>query len=496
MSDVHARTAALSPEAQALLVRRLAAERARHAEPAEQGLVTGPVPLIPAQKKLFMMFERFGLDPSFFNATTLRRVKERLVPEVLERAVAALLVHHDALRIRYRRADAGWTQTIFPPDDNVPFQLVDLADVSAERRADAISSRVRELQTSLDVREGPLMRIVLFELGAGEPQRLLLVVHHLIADAHAMSILVEDLWTAYQSLERGEEVRLPLKTTSIKRWAERLEAYADSPAFQSEVDYWFGLPWDEVLPLPVDHPAALSGQPSPRRLPVGLGVEDTEALTAAVAAQDNPVNMLDLMHTALLRALHPWTGSSSLVLVPLTHGRDAILPGLSLARTVGWFTVQPNLLFHFDPGEPLADTLGRLTRQRLDVPTGGIGYELLRYGIQDAGLTARVQRLPRAQITLNYVGPVARSYFAAASRHHDVFEPADEAIGDSSALPGMWHSHVPVIHGGITNGRLALLWNYCQRAYDAETMEPVAERFEANLRDLASVCRSMGVPDE
>src|SRR5262245_38921034 len=235
MSDLHARTAALSPDARALLLRRLAAERAQHTDPGEQGLVTGPVPLIPAQKKVFMMFERYGLDPSFFNSTSLRRVKRRLAPEIVERAVAALLVHHDALRIRYRRDDTGWTQTILPPDDRVPFQVVDLSDLPAERRAGAISTGAREVQTSLDVREGPLMRVALFEMGDGEPQRLLVVVHHLISEAHTMSIVIQDLRTAYQSLERGEEVHLPLKTTSIKRWAEQLAAYAESPAFQSEV---------------------------------------------------------------------------------------------------------------------------------------------------------------------------------------------------------------------------------------------------------------------
>ena len=136
--------------------------------------------------------------------------------------------------------------------------------------------------------------------------------------------------------------------------------------------------------------------------------------------------------------------------------------------------------------------LHRVTQQRLEVPTGGIGFELLRYGIQDPDLTARVRSLPGAQISIDYVGPVGGSYFAPDSRHHDVFELAEETVGDTSALPRMWHSHVPVIQGGIVDGRLELGWNYCQRAYDAGSMEPVVRRFEATLRDLASACRAMG----
>src|SRR5690349_2656649 len=49
------RMAALSPEQQALLVRRLAARRAGDPALDEQGIVTGPVPLLPVQRQSLRM---------------------------------------------------------------------------------------------------------------------------------------------------------------------------------------------------------------------------------------------------------------------------------------------------------------------------------------------------------------------------------------------------------------------------------------------------------
>ena len=54
-------------------------------------------------------------------------------------------------------------------------------------------------QASLDLERGPMVRLVLFTTGAGEPDRLLVVIHHLAVDAVSWGVVVEDLWTAYDA---------------------------------------------------------------------------------------------------------------------------------------------------------------------------------------------------------------------------------------------------------------------------------------------------------
>jgi len=64
------------------------------------------------------------------------------------------------------------------------------------------------------------------ELGAKQPNRLLIVIHHLVVDGVSWRILLEDP-TVYQQLIQGKTVQLPPKKQH-KQWAERLIQYAQS----------------------------------------------------------------------------------------------------------------------------------------------------------------------------------------------------------------------------------------------------------------------------
>ena len=69
-------------------------------------------------------------------------------------------------------------------------------------------------QAGLDLGNGPLLRVVCFHMGAGQADRLLVVIHHLVVDGVSWRILLEDLLTAYEQLARRQQVQLPPKTTS------------------------------------------------------------------------------------------------------------------------------------------------------------------------------------------------------------------------------------------------------------------------------------------
>ncbi|MDQ2696602.1 MAG: amino acid adenylation domain-containing protein, partial [Pseudomonadota bacterium] len=81
-------------------IAELAAAAADAAAAAEQGLITGPVPLTPIQRWLL---EQDLAAPHHYNQAVFLEVAADLTPETVERAVAALLRHHDALRLRFPR---------------------------------------------------------------------------------------------------------------------------------------------------------------------------------------------------------------------------------------------------------------------------------------------------------------------------------------------------------------------------------------------------------
>lgn len=181
------------------------------------------------------------------------------------------------------------------------------------------------------------MRVALFNLGAEQPGRLLLIIHHLAVDGVSWRILLSDLQTAYQQLERGEAIHLPPKTTSFKQWAERLRQYAHSAALQQDLEYWIAEPRLQIAPLPVDFPRGSNTMAQARTVSVSLSVEETQALLQEVpAVYQTQIN--DVLLTALVKAFEHWTGQRSLLIELEGHGREEIFNDVNLSRAVGWFT--------------------------------------------------------------------------------------------------------------------------------------------------------------
>src|SRR5262249_36026591 len=135
--------------------------------------------------------------------------------------------------------------------------------------------------STLDLVEGPIVRVVVFKMGR-DASRLLVVAHHLAVDAVSWRIVLDDLWGAYTQAKRGLEIALPAKTTSFKRWAERLAEHALSPAATAEAACWLGRPPAVSARLPIDHRRGENDEASARTVVVSLSEDETGDLLREV----------------------------------------------------------------------------------------------------------------------------------------------------------------------------------------------------------------------
>ena len=126
---------------------------------ADQGLVTGPVPLTPIQR----WFTELEWPHDHYNQVSLLRVAEPLDPDLLETALRAIVAHHDALRLRLTRSDGRWRQHIAPDAGGALLRRVDLSGLTQERETAAMACAATAAHTSLDLAHGPLLRAVLFQ---------------------------------------------------------------------------------------------------------------------------------------------------------------------------------------------------------------------------------------------------------------------------------------------------------------------------------------------
>ncbi|HEU0079301.1 MAG TPA: amino acid adenylation domain-containing protein, partial [Longimicrobiaceae bacterium] len=440
---------------------------------AEQGEVTGDVPLTPVQR---WFFELPLPDPHHWNQALLLEIARPADSAVLERAVGALLRHHDALRLRFTREDGEWRQEVAAFDGAVPFERVELSGGTDAERAAEVERISGEAQASLDLAAGPLLRAVHFDAGADRPGRLLLAVHHLAVDGVSWRVLVEDMERACAG------AALPPKTSSFRAWARRLAEHGTSPAAEAELPHWLSLADGPAPRLPTDLAGGENTEGRARTVTVFLPEAETAALLRDVPAAYR-TQVADVLLAALARAFARWTGNRSLLLDLEGHGREPLFADVDPSRTVGWFTsVFPvRLDAADDPAELLRSTKETLRA----VPRKGVGFGVLRW-LGAPETRERLAALPRPEVQLNYLGR-----FDGEEAEDALFRPAAESTGAARAASAP-RRYLLEVHAGIAGGRLQAAWTYSEAVHRAETVERLAGAWLGALRELVAHCTAPG----
>ncbi|MGH3944284.1 MAG: amino acid adenylation domain-containing protein, partial [Pseudonocardiaceae bacterium] len=447
---------------------------------AEREPVVGPVPLTPIEH---WFFQTHTVNPHHFNQSFLVELTDELDERGLERALEALLVHHDALRMRFERVDGHWHQHNAPVQPVEVLQRCDLSDVDAGEQPAVMEKIAGEVHAGFDLTRPPLLKAVLFDLGAGRRPCLFLAAHHLVVDGVSWRILLDDLDTAYQQAVRGEAIDLGRKTTSFRDWAFRLGDYLATGELDHELDHWeSALDGSE---LPVDCAQPQRGTPA-RAVSVLLNAEETDALLrGAPTVYRTRIN--DVLLAALAWALSRWIGRGRVSIDLEGHGREEILDGVDLSRTVGWFTtIFPVALDVAISDEPDWRNLVKSVRRQLRaIPRNGFGYGALRY----LGSPEARERLSAhgsgPQIAFNYLGQWdARSEDAGGG----LYRSMHDSLGQEHD-PADQSSHVLEVVGDVQGGRLGFFWYYQPGLHDQSTVESVAGDFVDALRRIALDCR-------
>ncbi|MFG8726246.1 non-ribosomal peptide synthase/polyketide synthase [Pseudomonas aeruginosa] len=439
----------------------------------DQGPVTGVTPLLPIQQGFFA--EEVA-ERHWWNQSVLLEAREPLDARHLEQALRGVLAHHDALRLSFTREAAGWTARHRGVEEGAAalLRVARVADLAALR------ALADEVQRSLDLADGPLLRALLATFDDGS-QRLLLVIHHLVVDGVSWRILFEDLQTAYRQLLAGQAVELPAKTSAFRDWAERLRAFAGDGGLDGELAYWQGQLQGASSDLPCLDPQGDQSNRHARSVSCGLDAEATrQLLQEAPAAYRTQVN--DLLLTALARVICRWTGQVDALIQLEGHGREELFAEIDLTRTVGWFTSLFPL--RLTPAEGIAASIKGIKEQLRAVPNKGIGFGALRY-LGSAASQAALAGLPVPRITFNYLGQFDGSF---AMEEGALFVPAGERAGDDQS-PDAPLANWLALNGRIYGGELRIDWSFSGERFEIASIQRLADAYRDELLALIAHCR-------
>ncbi|MGA5817918.1 amino acid adenylation domain-containing protein [Kitasatospora sp. NPDC094028] len=460
----------------------------------------GDLPLTPI---MHWLREQGGSIDSF-NQAMMSPVPAGLDEDRLLSVVQAVLDHHDALRLRLDRGEGdAWSLRVLAPGavraaDVV--RRVDAAGLSGEAWRAEMASQARSAQERLAPGEARMVQVVWFDAGAQGASQLLVMVHHLVVDGVSWRILVPDLMAAFEAVVAGRVPALEPVGTSLRSWASGLVESARDPQRVAEL----GL-WQEILgtadPLlgarALDPARDLSG--ASRALSLTLPTEVAGPLLSRVPAAFH-AGVNDVLLTAFGLALANWRerrglGDGSAVLVDLEgHGREDLVPGADVSRTVGWFTslfpvrldpgVEPGEWAEvWDGGPAVGRAIKAVKEQLRALPDKGAGFGLLRY--LNPETAAALAELPTPQVLFNYLGRMGTGSGQSSDGEALTSDTLDGGVDPAQPMEhALSMNAVTQDHGD--GPRLVANWAWAGELFTEAEIEDLAQTWFRALRAVVA----------
>ncbi|BCE05153.1 hypothetical protein B4123_2685 [Bacillus paralicheniformis] len=440
-------------------------------QPIDQNPVEGEVTLTPIQR---WFFERRFTNEHHWNQSVMLHALTGFDPETAGKALSKLIEHHDALRMVYQRNGDGIVQYNRGLEETaVRPEVIRFNESGAELEA-AVLKASNRIQSSIDLTEGPLLKAAIFKTDQGD--HLLIVIHHLVVDGISWRILLEDFAAGYAQAEKGEPIILQDKTHSFAEYAARLEEYAGSKAFAKEIGYWQEIEQAETAALPKDDEAEDKRMRHTKTAEFSLSKEETEQLMTKVHEAYN-TEMNDILLTALGLALKEWTGQEDFIICLEGHGREDIIDGLNISRTVGWFTSQFPALIQMRHSGDIGYQIKQIKEELRHIPNKGIGYGIYRYLTEEGKKAKPIKH----DISFNYLGQFTEMADSGLFTRSTL--PSGDPLSPETEKPNALD-----IVGYIEDGILTMSIAYHSLEYKESTVAAVAASFKTYLLQLIDHC--------
>jgi len=442
---------------------------------SDQGKVEGDVELNPIQR---WFFEQNFRDMHHYNQAVMLYSKHGFEEDRLKMVFDRILVHHDALRMRYEIKEREVRQINRGIDEKL--YILDSFDLRGrENYEKEISNICDKIQGGIDLNNGPLMRLAIFNTDEGD--HLLIAVHHLVIDGVSWRILFEDLSTGYGQSLKNQEIVFPPKTSSFKEWARCAKEYASSEAALKELTYWEEIENTEIKPVPKDYAVDKRSGKDVRKELIVFSKEETEALLKNTnKAYQTQIN--DILLTALGLSIKEWTGENEVLIELEGYGRQEVIRGVDITRTVGWFTVQYPVILDMSKSDDLASQIKQVKEGMRSIPNNGIGYGILRY-LTDKKLKKGMEFKLEPEITFNYLGQfdedVSTEVFTASRI------PSGKTNSDNNES-----KNVIDVNGMVAEGSLSMTFAYNRNEYRQDTILSIAKTYRKNLITIIKHCCS------
>jgi amino acid adenylation domain-containing protein len=289
------------------------AQRIEARDPSE------PAPASFIQEQLWFLDQLAPNNP-VYNVVDVIPIEGAYDAAAMRETIRELVRRHGVLRTAFIDRNGRPMQVVAPVIE-VELPEIDLASLPEDERATEWARVTRDHgRTPFDLTRAPLFRATMVHVSPRE-HRLLLVIHHIIADEWSMDLIHREVTGLYEAFSRGWPSPLPELSIQYTDFAWWQRNGLQGDALQRQMSFWkrelSGAP--STLELPTDKPRpalqSFRGATETFQLPKEL----LDRLNELARAEQATLFMV--LEAAFAALLHRYTGQDDLLIGSPISGR-------------------------------------------------------------------------------------------------------------------------------------------------------------------------------
>jgi amino acid adenylation domain-containing protein len=301
------------------------------AQRIERRAAPEPTALSFSQEQLWFLNQLAPGSP-VYNVVDVIRFEGQYNADAIRKSLEELARRHEVLRTTFSYGDGRPMQNVLPAIA-VAFREIDLSSFAGEEQKREWKRVIREEgRKPFDLSRAPLFRAAMVHI-SGHEQRLLLTIHHIIADEWSMELIHEEITQLYQAFSYGRPsplTELPIQYADFSAWQRN---WLTGEVLERQESYWkkelSGAP--TVLELPTDKPRpaaqSFNGAIESFKLPKDLS-EQLKSL-----GREEQATLFMLLEAGFAAMLHRYTGQEDILIGTPISGRTRS----ETERLVGYF---------------------------------------------------------------------------------------------------------------------------------------------------------------
>lgn len=413
--------------------------------------------------------ERDAQSPNRWTISRLVSVDKRLNPDIVRKVLSALAERHDAMRFRlFNTGDSWQAQSLSEVENGIDFLFEDISHTSKEDQLRYIEDVAGSCQARINLADGPIACLTLFDLGKDQPQEIFFVVHHFVMDVVSWGIFWLEFESVYGQLERNHFTHTA--APSFAQWCNGLTEVVNTTDVYDATKIWAGLGSNlPSLPIDLSTDPAANTNASARLIVRDCSEQKTINLLLSAA---QGIDIEKILVAALSYSLSQWAGGSDIVYFDhLVNGRDISVPDVDESMMLGCTVTYAPTVLRVKPYSSGRNLLEDISRQLEVQRKYNVYFDSYRYLGKDTTLVDRLNGIPKAQILFTYRGKTDN-----AIERSEFYGMARELKGLDHDPSGLRQYPISLVID-VIKGKLIVRFVYSKNIHHEETIEAFSKNY-------------------